>query len=75
MPKDTPLLLEKTTVPLVAVWVPALIAMPPPPPEADAVIVLPFMPKETLFELENTTVPEVAELPAAEIAPGAVDCE
>jgi hypothetical protein len=66
---------EKTTVPEVAVCVPAAIALGAVDCEADAVavMVLPFIPNETLFEFEKTTVPELADEPAALIALGAVD--
>jgi hypothetical protein len=53
MPNETLLLLLKTTVPEVAVWVPAALAMPAVG-LTDAVTVLPLSPNDTPFEFEKT---------------------
>ena len=80
MPNEMPLLLLKTAVPLVAVWVPASA-----PPSAgctlwlnDALAVMsdePLIPKLTLLLLLKTTVPDVAVcVPAALLTAGCVVC-
>jgi hypothetical protein len=54
IPNVTLLLFENTTVPLVAVCVPAAATTPAPEGDIDAVTVDPFMPNETPLEFENT---------------------
>ena len=77
MPNVTPLEFEKTTVPDVAVCVPAARAPGAVLCVAEklAVTVPAFMPNETEFEFEKTIVPELALVVPALIAAGAVLCE
>ena len=63
MPNEMPFEFEKTTVPLVAVWVPAAAAIPPPAPGlTDAVITDPFRPNETPLPFENVMADRFCEV-------------
>ena len=67
IPNVMPLLLENTTVPDVAVWVPAAAAMPPPPPEGALAVMVPlFRPNVTLLLLAKVRPPNAPEVVPAD---------